>query len=95
MAAYIIAKINITDPEKFKQYQQVTPEILDKYKGKFLVRGGETKTLEGSNETARIVVIEFPDQEHADAFYDSAEYTAARKIREGAATADFIRVVGV
>jgi len=95
MAAYIIARINITDPEQFKQYQQATPEILKKYNGKFLVRGGELKTLEGKEESARVVVIEFPDQKHADDFYHSPEYSAARELREGAATADFISIVGV
>ena len=95
MAAYIIARINITNPEKFKQYQLATPAILEKYHGKFIVRGGDVNTLEGNEETGRIVIIEFPDQEHCDAFYNSPEYTAARKLREGAATADFISVAGV
>ncbi len=95
MSAYIIARIKVTDPDKFKLYQLATPDILKKYKGTFLVRGGDVNTLEGIEETARIVVIEFPDQAHADAFYSSAEYTAARKLREGAATAELISVDGI
>lgn len=95
MAAYIIAKIKVNDPDKFKEYQMATPDILKKYKGEFIVRGGSVNTLEGAEETARLVVIQFPDQEHADAFYHSDEYTEARKLREGAAIAEFISVAGV
>lgn len=95
MSAYIIAKIKVTNPDQFKKYQIATPAILKKYKGEFIVRGGSVNTLEGAEETARLVVIEFPDQKHANAFFNSPEYTEARKLREGAATAEFISVDGV
>jgi uncharacterized protein (DUF1330 family) len=41
------------------------------------------------------VVIEFPSLARAQAFYDSPEYVAARKLREGAGEAQFVVVEGV
>jgi len=95
MAAYIIARINVTDPDQYKEYINVTPGIIAKYDGRFIVRGGEKVTLEGPEEKWRIVVIEFPDLPKAKEFYYSPEYTDARKIREGAALAQFVAIRGV
>ena len=95
MAAYIIARINVTDPDQYKEYINVTPGIIAKYDGRFIVRGGEKVTLEGPEEKWRIVVIEFPDLPKAKEFYYSPEYTDAKKIREGAALAQFVAIRGV
>jgi uncharacterized protein (DUF1330 family) len=74
---------------------KVTPGIIAKYDGRFIVRGGEMVTLEGPEEKWRIVVVEFPDLAKAKAFYHSPEYADAKKIRAGAAEAQFIAVSGV
>jgi len=95
MAAYMIARINVADWDKYQEYMKVTPGIIAKYEGRFIVRGGEMVTLEGPEEKWRIVVVEFPDLEKAKSFYSSADYTAARKIREGAALAQFVAVDGL
>jgi uncharacterized protein (DUF1330 family) len=95
MPAYMIARVSVTDWDKYKQYMKLAPEIIEKFGGKFIVRGGQTVTLEGPTEKWRIVVVEFPDLEKAKEFYYSQDYTAARKIREGAALAQFVAVEGV
>ena len=95
MAAYMIARVNVTDWDKYNEYIKVTPDIIEKYEGRFIVRGGETITLEGPEEKWRIVVVEFPDLAKAKAFYHSPEYTDAKKIREGAALAQFVAVEGM
>jgi uncharacterized protein (DUF1330 family) len=95
MAAYMIAKVHVTDWEKYNAYIKVTPGIIAKYEGRFIVRGGETVTLEGPEEKWRIVVVEFPDLSKAKEFYHSPEYADAKKIRAGAAEAQFIAVSGV
>lgn len=95
MTAYILARIDVTDPEKYKAYIEVTPGIIEKFGGHFIVRGGEKVTLEGPEETHRVVVVEFPSLEQAQAFYNSPEYKAAKKLRAGAATAQFVAVEGL
>ena len=95
MAGYIIARVNVTDPEKYKDYTAVTPGLIAKYGGRFIVRGGETVTLEGPEETGRVVVIEFDSLEQAKSFYKSDDYQAAIGLRVAASTGQLIAVAGV
>ena len=94
MPAYIIARVQVTDWERYRQYTQATPAAIAKFGGRFIVRGGETITFEGPPETGRLVVIEFPSLDQAKAFYRSEEYSRAKKLREGAATGQFLAVAG-
>ena len=95
MPAYIVVRVDVTDPEQFAEYLKVTPGIIEQFGGKFLVRGGERVTLEGEEETRRMVIIEFPSMETAQAFYHSDEYAAAIALRTGASVAQFVAVDGV
>ena len=58
------------------------------------MRGGPVETLEGTKEKRRIVIIEFPSRERAQAFYHCPEYLRARKLRENAATGEMVLVDG-
>ena len=95
MTAYVIASINVTDPEKYKNYMAVSPRAIAAAGGKFIVRGGNLEILEGDWSRPRIVIIEYPTREAAKAFYDSALYVAARAERAGAAEFSMIVVDGV
>jgi uncharacterized protein (DUF1330 family) len=95
MAAYIILRISVNDPEKLMAYQKVAPSIIAKYEGKILARGGEVATLEGATEKRRIVMIEFPSMEKAKRFYHSPEYTEAIELRKSAAEFDAIALDGL
>ena len=94
MAAYIIVRMHVTDMEQYKEYAKATPDVVAQYGGRFIVRGGETVTLEGPEEKDRIVVLEFSSMDRAKAFYGSEAYTVAAKLREGAASAQFVLVEG-
>ena len=95
MPAYIIAQINITDPQKYQEYAKLAGVATAKYGGRFLVRGGAKTELEGSIPYQRIVVNEFKDVEAAKRFYHSPEYQAAREKRLGGADFNMIIVEGV
>jgi uncharacterized protein (DUF1330 family) len=95
MPAYIIIRIAADDPALLKAYQAATPPIIEQYGGRFLARGGQLVTLEGPEESRRVVIIEFPELADAEAFYHSPEYTEARKLHEGVAEAEFIAVDGI
>ena len=90
MTAYLLGRVEITDPERYKEYMKKTPGAIEKYGGKFIVRGGDVVTLEGPGETRRLVLIEFPSLEKAKEFYYSEEYQEAKKLREGAASGQFL-----
>ncbi len=66
MSAYIIARINVTDPDRYPDYTAETPALIAKHGGRFVVRGGEPATLEGPEEDRRIGVIAFPDRAAAE-----------------------------
>ena len=95
MTAYAIVRIESDNPDLLKEYRAATPSILKKFGGEFIVRGGDVKTFEGPEETRRMVLIEFPSMQHAEDFFHSAEYSAARKLREGIAEFEFIAVDGL
>jgi uncharacterized protein (DUF1330 family) len=95
MPAYMIVRMNVTDMEQYREYTKLTPAIIEKFGGRFIVRGGDVVTLEGEAETRRIVVIEFPSVEVAQTFYNSDEYQHAITVRESAAVGEFIVVPGV
>ena len=95
MTAYLLGRVEITDPDRYKEYMKKTPGAIEKYGGKFIVRGGDVVTLEGPGENRRLVLIEFPSLEKAKEFYYSEEYQEAKKLREGAARGQFLIIKGV
>ena len=95
MSAYVIASVNVTDPEKYKNYMALSPGAIEAAGGKFIVRGGNPKIMEGDWPRPRVVVVEYATREAAEAFYNSTLYVAARAKREGAAEFSMIVVDGV
>jgi uncharacterized protein (DUF1330 family) len=92
--AYILVQVEVTNAQQYGEYTKLSPAIIEKFGGHFLARGGRVATLEGPPARSRVVVIEFPSFERAKQFYDSPEYVAARKVRAGAADAQFVLVEG-
>jgi uncharacterized protein (DUF1330 family) len=95
MPAYLIVETDITDPEQYEQYKAASPGAVAAGGGRFVVRGGETAVLEGDWSPKRLVVVEFEDLEAAKRFYESEEYQAAKKLREGAASLNMVAVEGL
>lgn len=96
MAAYIVGRVNLHDPETYKNYTAQTPDSIARFGGKFIVRGGRNELLEGDNpEFNRVVVIEFPSYEQAKAWYQSPQYQEILPIRQAASEAQIVLVEGV
>ena len=72
----------IDNAEKLKDYALKARTAVEKFSGKFLVRGGKNRTTDGIN-SPRIVIVEFPDYNTAMECYDSEEYQKAHKILKG------------
>ena len=94
MTAYLVAEVHVQDPERYKQYTARTPDIIAKFGGRILVRGGKMETLEGHTDKTRVVIVEFPSMETARQFYNSPEYQEARAIRSPVSDAQFLIVEG-
>ena len=95
MAAYIMGQIDITDVEVFKSYSEKVHPTVQKYGGRYLVRGGEVQKLEGKFSGSRLVVIEFESSEAATRWYTSEEYVPLIKLRQSASDGDLLLVDGV
>lgn len=94
MSAYVIAEVNVTDPKLYDEYRKLVPATVQKYGGRFAVRGGQVESKEGGWNPARIVVLEFPTMEQARKWYQSPEYAPALAMRLKAANAKLILVEG-
>ncbi|MBK6980098.1 MAG: DUF1330 domain-containing protein [Betaproteobacteria bacterium] len=81
MTAYVIAEIDVTNPEGYKPYTQLVPASIALYGGRFLVRGGAAEVLEGDWPQLRRVILEFPSMEAARAWWDSPEYAKPKELR--------------
>jgi len=95
MPAYLLVRANVTDMEQYQQYMKLTPAIVEKYGGTFIIRGGDKVILEGPAVPERIVLLKFDSIEAVERMYNSDEYQTAIKVREGAAQASFIVMEGV
>ncbi len=95
MTAYVIAQIEVTDPAQFEEYRRQVPATIAAYGGRYIVRGGDSETLEGSWRPKRVVVLEFPDRMRAKAWWSSQEYAPIKAIRERAARTELIAIDGL
>ena len=95
MVAYVIAEVNVTNPEGYKAYSAVVPGTIEKYGGKFLVRGGKAQALEGDWPECRRVILEFPTAEAARRWYDSPEYEKPLALRKANSDGRLLLIEGV
>ncbi len=82
MPAYLLANVDVSDPEAYKEYVQRNTAVVQQYGGRFVVRGGQVEVLEGEWATHRVVLIEFPDGAAARSWYHDPEYQAIKTIRQ-------------
>jgi uncharacterized protein (DUF1330 family) len=95
MPAYVIVETDIHDHEQYEQYKAASPAAVAGGGGRFVVRGGELAVLEGDWSPSRLVVLEFESLEAAKRWYESEEYQAAKKLRDGAANLNMVAVEGL
>ena len=92
MKALCIVYENIDDWDGFDLYRTKVMPTLEPFGGRFLVRGGAFTTLEGEMPYERIVVLEFPSRDAAEAWYRSDAYQAVLPIRLAASRCQFVIV---
>ena len=83
MKGYVVCVYkSINNENALKKYAIKARVAVEKYKGKFLIRGGKKITTEGE-ESPRTAVIEFPSFLEAQTFFSSKEYQEAHSILKG------------
>ena len=95
MKGYVVGDIHVTDPDLYAEYAAQVPAVIERYGGRYLVRGGAVEQLDGTWSPRRSVVIEFDSPEAARSWYRSPEYQRLATIRLRAAGGGLVLVDGV
>lgn len=94
MPAYVVVQVDVKDPVRYDDYKKMVPPSIEKFGGRFLVRGGKTHTMEGTWAPTRFVVVEFPSVEQAKAWWASPEYAEAKALRQATSESQLIIAEG-
>jgi uncharacterized protein (DUF1330 family) len=94
MTVYAIAQGRVEDREQFDQYIAASIPTLETHKAVVLALDEMPDVVEGDVSYPRTVILQFESADAFYAWYNSPEYTAARKLRETASTGTFILVQG-
>jgi uncharacterized protein (DUF1330 family) len=90
---YWIARVDVHDPETYKDYITCNQVAFSRFGGRYLIRGTPFDDIEGTSRS-RNVVVEFPSLEMARACYHSPEYQKGVSFRKASAVADLIIIEG-
>ena len=94
MSSYILAHVQVHDPEEYKKYLAGFIEAFNPFQGKILVATDQKQVLEGEWPEARTIVMEFPSRELAMAWYQSEAYGKVAKHRMQAASTNMVLLEG-
>jgi uncharacterized protein (DUF1330 family) len=95
MTAYVISEVEPRDAALFARYRAMAPATIERYGGRYIVRGGEADVVEGGPPAKTLVIVAFPSMARAREWYRSPEYAACLKVRAGALERRLIFVEGV
>lgn len=90
MPVYMVAEVKKKDKQKYNEYIAALTEMIEKYRGRFLVRGGRMTPLFRGRELERrhldkIIVLEFPTEADFKRCFTSPEYQELTRLRDEAA----------
>src|SRR3546814_12707403 len=91
---YSVANVSVKDEDGYEEYRRQVPATIEKYGGRFIVRGGESEVLEGDWQPGRLVVLEFPNMATLKRWYESEDYQRIIALRTDAADRSEERRVG-
>jgi uncharacterized protein (DUF1330 family) len=90
MSVYMVAEVKKKDKQKYNEYNAALTEIIEKYGGRYLVRGGRMTPLFRGRELERrhpdkMLIVEFPSAADYRRCFTSPEYLAITPLRDTAA----------
>lgn len=94
MKAYLVLDLSVNDFGGFKKYIAEVPAFIEKHSGKYIVQGVRPTTIEGYWKPERMVIIEFPGREKAEAFLSDPEAQVLFKVRHDTSTSNLVLVDG-
>jgi uncharacterized protein (DUF1330 family) len=95
MATYLVVEMEISNWAGLEPYRAGVEDTITKYGGRFIVRAGATKLIEGAPEPKTVVIVEFPDAAAFDRWWASPQYQEILPSRLENSTGRFFTVEGV
>jgi uncharacterized protein (DUF1330 family) len=83
MPAYLIVVVEkVIDTASYDQYISQVASLVTGFGGRYLVRGGAVTPFTGDWHPQRVIVVEFPNLQHAQDCFASPEYQRIAPLRE-------------
>jgi uncharacterized protein (DUF1330 family) len=92
--AYLVLDLSVTDFAGFSRYIAEIPAHISRHAGKYIVRGVPPTPVEGGWTPERMVILEFPTRENAEAFLNDPEIQSLFKVRHETTISRLILVDG-
>ena len=94
MKAYLVLDLQVRDFAGFSPYIAAIPEHIARHGGRYIVQGAEPTVIEGDWTPQRLVILEFPDRVHAEAFLGDPDIQDLFKVRHDTTTSQLVLVEG-
>lgn len=91
----IVEVKEVRDRDKYTEYIRKVPQTIEKFGGRYLVRGGGVKVVSGNWTPARLLIVEFDSMDKFQAWLNSTEYRAIAPLREQSTKTNAIVIEGV
>ena len=94
MKAYLVLDLSVNDLGGFRKYIAEIPAFIARHSEKYIVQGVQPTSIEGDWKPERMVIIEFPEREKAEAFLGDSEIQDLFKVRHDTTTSKLVLVDG-
>lgn len=91
---WLILGTAVTDPEAQAEYGRLWGPIAERYGARVIREPKALGLTEKRSDTARLLVVEFPDYASARACYEDADYQAAKVLANRASVRDLVLFEG-
>ena len=94
MAAYLVARMHVTDPSWFESdYTASLPALMERHGGEYLAAGAH-ETVEGPDIGEWTSVVRFPSIEAARAFWNDPDYQRVAPLRRSGSHSHVVLIDG-
>lgn len=94
MAVYMIIEIEVRDEVLYSKYIDAVPEVVSRYGGRYLARGGRVTPLSERWCPERVILLEFDSMDRLNDCFASDEYARIAGWREASTRSRAIVVEG-
>ena len=94
MPVYLLIEVHVEDHELYAEYSVQVLPLVERYGGRFLVRGNEVHPVSGDWLPERLVLVQFDTMDQVHDFLTCPEYQALIPLRERATSSRAVIAAG-